>query len=139
MCIRDSVLLWADTLIPQDQVQPKYRRDDPPFTMSADCTQIILNADEVPTAAIASGLVVTVALQPTVVATVLPDFLKASYLPALRYGTLFRLMRMGSKKPWSDRELSVDYESRWHQELNFAAFQGDVGNNRKPLRVTKWG
>lgn len=136
-------LLWVDKEAPDssatnsDQL-PKYRRDEPPFTLSADMATLTLATDEIPTAAVTGGLVVIAALKPTAFTAVLPDFLLVQYSEAIRHGTLSRLMRMG-KKPWGDRPLAADYESRWNSALNFAAYQGQVGNNKKPLRVRKWG
>lgn len=114
----------------------KYVPNEPPFSLSADLTQITLV--EVPTAAVVGGLEITAALKPTAFAATLPDFLKAQYSEAIRFGVLSRLMAMG-KKPWTDRELAMAYDSRWSSQLNFAAYQATVGNTREPLRVTKWG
>lgn len=139
----NNELLWVDKEAPNSNATksnklPKYRRDDPPFTLSADMAAITLIDDEIPTATVTGGLVVIAALKPTAAAAVLPDFLLVEYSDAIQHGTLYRLMRMG-KKPWGDRPLAADYESRWNSDLNFAAYQGQVGNNKKSLRVRKWG
>lgn len=136
----NSVLLWADTDREQpeaDATEPKYLRNEPPFTLSNDLLEITLMADEVPTAAVVAGLKVVGAMKPTVSATTLPDFLLSQYSAALRYGTLARLMVMG-KKPWTDRVLATAYMEEWHKALNFAAYQVQVGNTRERLRVKKW-
>lgn len=134
-----SELLWVDTDRQTDGDEPKYQRGEPPFTQSTDLSQITLITDEVPAASLAGGLVVTVALRPTDTAATLPDFLLTEYLEAIRLGTLSRLMRMGGKKPWSDRVLAADYDTRFNALVNHAAYQGSVGNTRKSLRVKKWG
>ena len=135
----NGVLLWRDRETEKADstaVEPKYGVTAPPFDLSADLTQLTLHADEVPTAAVTGGLVVTAALAPTATAATVSDFLLTQYSEALRYGTLSRLMLM-AKKPWTDRPLAGVYEQRWHEALNFAAYQAGVGNTRRLLRVRK--
>lgn len=115
---------------------PKYRPNQPPFTLSADLTELTLL--EVPTAAVVGGLVIKAALKPTVAATTLPDFLKAQHSEAFRHGVLSRLMAMG-RKPWTDRDLAMVYDTLWNGAVNFAAYQATVGNTREPQRTKKWG
>jgi hypothetical protein len=138
----NDILLWRHSAIERAATDsedlPKYDIDETPFTLDANLTTITLAADEIPTAAVTGGLAVTAALKPTAAAANLPDFLLVHHSEAIRHGTLQRLMRM-AKKPWTDRPLAVDYESRWHSALNFAAYQAQVGYTRRPLRVTKHG
>jgi len=115
---------------------PKYRPNQPPFTLSADLTELTLL--EVPAAAVVGGLVIKAALKPTVAATTLPDFLKAQHSEAFRHGVLSRLMAMG-RKPWTDRDLAMVYDTLWNGAVNFAAYQATVGNTREPQRTKKWG
>lgn len=129
-----GVLLWVD----EHDADCKYNKYEPPFTLSADMAQITLDPPEVPAGSVVNEMVVIAALKPTNSAATLPDFLLKQYSEAIRFGTLSRLMRM-AKKPWTDRELAFNYESRWNAERNFAAYQGAVGNNRRPLRVRNWG
>lgn len=117
---------------------PTYRRDQPPFELSPDLDLITLHRDLVPTGDIENGLKVVGSMKPTQGATKLPDFLKSQYSEAIRFGVLSRLMVMG-KKPWTDLALAGLYDGRWHGELNFAAYQVQVGNTRAQLRVKKWG
>jgi hypothetical protein len=133
-----DVLLWKDRPVGECDDESKYRPDEPPFTLSADLTTLTLATDEVPTASLVGGLVITAALKPTAVAATLPDFLLSQWSEAIRAGVLSRLMVMG-KKPWTDRELAGFYASTWNSQLNKAAYQGQVGNTRKQLRVRKWG
>jgi hypothetical protein len=114
--------------------QPKYGITDPPFDLNDNLTQITLHADEVPAESVAGGLLVSASLTPTATAATLPDFLLGQYSEALRHGTLARLMLM-PKKPWTDRALAGAYEGLWQEALNFAAYQAQVGNTRRPLRV----
>lgn len=135
----NSELLWADTdrdSLSDSDIAPKYVRNEPPFTLSGDLTQITLITDEVPMASLASGMLATAALQPDVDATTLPDFLRNVHSEAIRFGVLSRLMLMG-KKPWGDRPLATEYANKWHSELNFAAYQTTVGNTREHLRTRK--
>ena len=130
-------LLWID-VEPKDDEDPTYTRNNAPFSLSNDLTQITLITEEIPEASVTDGLAMTAALQPTNAATTLPDFLLNQYVEAMRMGILYRLMLM-PKKPWGDRALAMDYESRFNALVNHAAYQGDVGNTRKPLRVKSWG
>lgn len=137
----NSELIWEDTDREQkaaDSLEPKYVRNEPPFTLSPDLLEITLMTDEVPTAAVAGGMVIVGAMKPTARATRLPDFIKGQYSDAMRWGTLARLMVM-AKKPWTDRALASAYLSMWNGALNFAAYQAQVGNTREKLRVKKWG
>lgn len=137
----NSELLWrdsdADVIGDTQSADPKYLRDEPPFTLIDTLATITLVTDEVPTASVTAGLTVIAALKPTATAATLPDFLFTQYSDAMRYGTLSRLMVMG-KKPWGDRPLAIAYDGRYQSALNFAAYQAAVGNSRKPLRVKKW-
>ena len=131
-------LLWADVESDDDtRIRPKYGRHEPPYTLSSDLLQIVLAADEVPTAALASGLVLVAALKPTAAASDIPDFILNQYSEAIRCGVLSRMLFM-SKKPWSDPGLAGVYAKKWAQEMTFAAFQGRRGSTRAPLRVKKW-
>lgn len=133
-----DVLLWKDRQVKEGDDEPKYNPSEPPFTLSADLTTLTLATDEVPTASLVGGLVITAALKPTAAAANLPDFLRSQWSDAIRAGVLSRLMVMG-RKPWTDRELAGIYASTWNTQLNKAANQGQVGNTRKQLRVRKWG
>lgn len=119
-------------------VYPRYRPDEPPFSLSMDLLEITLDAALVPSAALLGGLQVTGAMKPPINATALPDFLLTQYSEAMRFGTLGRLMVMGGK-PWSNPALAMGYLSRYEQELAFAAYQGQVGNTRQILRVRPAG
>lgn len=138
----NGILLWRHSdhnrAGTDSEVDPKYGIDEPPFTFDENLTTITLATDEIPDAAEVGGLVVEAALKPTADAATLPDFLLTQHSEAIRYGTLSRLMMM-SKKPWTDRPLAAEYSQRWHSELNFAAYQAQVGNTRQPLRVKKYG
>lgn len=135
----NSVLLWDDTDLRQPghlATEPKYVRNKPPFTLTPDLAQLTLMTDEVPTASTTGGLVLTGCMRPTITATSLPDFLRNQYSEALRHGTLARLMAMG-KKPWTNLTLAAVYQQAYMQESNFSAYQAQVGNTRKHLRVKK--
>jgi hypothetical protein len=129
--------LWIDSDKTDGSNAPQYQRNDPPFSMSADLTQIVLVEDEVPSASLVAGLEITAALKPTASAATLPDFLMSQYSEAIRHGALSRFMVM--KKPWRDLQLATYYGGRWESALNFAAYQGQVGNTRQHLRVKQWG
>ena len=136
----NSLLLWRLSRRERadwSELCPKYDLDEPPFVLSAGLTTITLDRDEIPTASVVGGLVVEATLTPTPTAATLPDFLLSKYSEAIRYGTLSRLMKM--KKPWGDRPLAMDYQTRWNQALNFGGYQAEVGNTRRPLRTKKAG
>lgn len=135
----NSTLLWDDTWNPDTPGDvPKYDRSEPPFSLSNDGTELTLIDDEIPSAAVADGFAITAALRPKFTATVLPDFLKTEHLEAMRTGTLARLMVMG-KKPWTAREQAQKYLSDFTVLKGRAAFNAQVGNTKKRLRVRKWG
>lgn len=135
----NGVLLWDPAWTPDSAgVTPKYAADQPPFTVSADLSEITLTDEEVPTAAQAGGLAIDGAMTLKAGAQQLPDFLFTIHFAAIRAGVLARMMRMG-KKPWTDRELSNFYETEYQAGLAFAANVAQRGNTRAPLRVRKWG
>lgn len=138
----NDILLWRLTdrkpSGTDSETEPTYGIDEPPFTLDENLTQIVLATDEIPAAAVTGGLAVEAALKPTAAAATLPDFLLTQCSEALRYGTLSRLMLM-AKKPWTDRPLATEYGQRWNAALNFAAYQAQVGNTRRPLRTKNWG
>lgn len=136
----NSILLWTETdreQYSQLAIDPKYARNEPPFSLSPDLLEITLIDDEVPSASVTAGLQVVGAMKPSQKAASLPDFLLSQYSEALRFGTLSRLLAMGNK-PWSDRQLASGYMGEWNKALNFAAYQVQTGNTRAPLRVRKW-
>ncbi len=133
----NGIFLWADTDTPDTSKPPKYARSEPPFTLSADLATLTLKADEVPAGAVVGGLALTGVLSPTAATSVIPDFIKAQYSDAIRFGVLSRMMVMG-KKPWTDRELAVNYMTRWTSEKSFATVKAQTGTTRAPLRVKKW-
>lgn len=134
-------LLWEDSERSegrgrQDRVAPKYQRNEAPFQLSADLKTLTLLGDEVPTADLLAGLVLKASIKPELDAELLPAFMRSQESEAIRFGVLYRLMRM-AKKPWTDRELSSDYETRYNQLTNFAAYKAQVGNTREHLRTRK--
>lgn len=129
-------LLWSD--VDSSDEEAKYQRNCPPFTVSPDLLEVTLAEDEVPSADATGGLVLVGALQPSIKASTLPDFLLSVNSEAMRLGTLARLMVMGNK-PWTDRVLATDYRAQYQQLIGFASYQSSVSNTRQPLRVTKWG
>lgn len=139
--IVNGVILWRHQdrkpAATDTEVEPKYTVDEPPFTLDHNLAILTMATDEIPTAAVTGGLVVEAALKPIEACTTIPAFLFTQYSEALRYGTLARLMKM--KKPWGDRPLALDYESRWHSALNLAAYQAQVGNTRRTLRTKPHG
>lgn len=143
----DSVLLWNDSWHdplhralwgerPDDA--PKYRRNDPPFTMNPENTEFTLISDELPGADGSDNIALIAALKPSFTATTLPDLLKFELLEGLRAGTLARLMRMGGK-PWTDRELASFYALEYGRLCGMVASHAQGGNTKQRLRVRKAG
>jgi hypothetical protein len=110
------------------QEQPRFPVGKPPFSVSQDREQITLI--EPPT----GDLSIVGTMRPTLDATVLPDVLYLQTLEAVRMGVLSRLLRMGGK-PWTDRDLAVDYETSYNTALNAAASDAAQGNTRSMLRT----
>lgn len=139
--VANGTLLWTDTDFKTEastDATPKYQREDPPFFLTPDLLTITLADNEVPTADVVGGLVLTGVLRPSRTATTLPDFLLSQYSDAMRVGTLAKLLVMGDR-PWTDRSMAAVYLSDYQRILSFAAYQGAIGNTRKHLRVKKWG
>ncbi len=133
-------LLWRDAdavATAQSSERPEYRRDDPPFVLSADLTALELLGTEIPTATVAGALNVAVTLQPTATAAELPDFLLSRYRDLMRVAVLGRLLAMGGV-PWTDRPLAAAYRTEYQQLIAYAAYQGAVGSTGRALRVRKW-
>lgn len=137
-----TTLLWQDKEVDDrgcsTSASPRYMRDEPPFTLSPDLLELTLIAAEVPTADLVAGMTGEAALKPALGTTMLPDFLKSQHSETMRFGVLSRLKVMGGVK-WMDRPLAAEYRTEWIKALNLAAYQGQVGNTRRPLRVRKWG
>ena len=133
-------LLWVRDEMYLNQASvftyPAYRRNEPPFTLSDDLLNITLTAYEL--AGSTGALTLLGACKPVRTTPDLPDLLMSQYSDAIRYGTLSRLMIMG-KKPWTDRELAAKYMNDWKSEVNYAAYQVQVGNTNAPLRVQMVG
>lgn len=141
----DSDLLWDDRWTPDSPTQdsldadlPKYRRDKPPFTLNNLNTELVLIEDEIPSASGTDNIAITAALKPGFSATVLPDFLKFEHMEAMRCGVLSRLMRMGNK-PWTDRQLAVEYGNDYDRLCLAAATSAQQGNTKQRLRTRKAG
>lgn len=129
---------WREHEYPQNEAVPKYKPNEPPFTMNLENTEFTLIEDEIPTATTAGAIELTAALKPAFSATQLPAVLKTEHTEAMRTGTLARLMRMGNK-PWTDRPLSGEYQDEYTRLVIHAAGNAQRGNTRGPLRTRKTG
>lgn len=134
-----DVVLYDDSWF-QDSAgdQPKYGRYEPPFTLSADMTQIILADDEVPTADADEAIMITGSWMPKQGATQLSDPLYLVHSDVIKAGVLSTLMAMANK-PWSAPAQSVLYGQAYASRSQFAATTAQRGNTRAPLRTRKWG
>lgn len=128
----NAELQWALVDPPCDDDQPRFRSDQPPFSINGDGNQITLT--EQPTGVIQ----ITASLRPTNTAATLPDLLYTQELEAMRTGTLARLLVMRNQ-PWTDREAAVFYAGEYTRRTSFAASKATGGNTRKPLRTRTWG
>lgn len=107
---------------------PRYRADQPPFTLSSAGDELTFTVSMTGTATLLGSI------RPTLDATQLPDFMLTTQLEPLRMGTLSRLMAMGGK-PWTDRDLASVYGTEWGAWLNLRAMQAASGNTRSMLRT----
>ena len=71
-----------------------------------------------PTTSITDGLVCNVMLRPTVGSTGLESWFFDRYYEAINAYGKFYLLRMDSKKPWTDPNRAKDYESEYRDYLN---------------------
>lgn len=140
-------LMWEDQEFryPTDRrrldrlvVRPRYNRDEPPFTLSPNLDQITLIKDLTPGVSLVGGLKIEGIMRPTRASTSVPDILLDQFSEAMRTGVLHRLMVMGNQ-PWTNVPLGKEYRAQWFQHRGFAAYEGQVGNTRRHLRVKKWG
>lgn len=138
----NGIILWDDKSSENRKAlslvdRPKYQRDDPPFELSIDLKQITLLGVEVPTTSQVKGLKIEGSMKPKHNATQLPDFFASTHLETIRVGVLSRLMFM--KKPWGDVGQANFYTAQYNKNVALAAYNGQVGNTNRPLRVKKWG
>lgn len=89
-------------------------RNTPKYFTQVDTEQIILAA--VPEASIASGLTLTLALQPAQNSTGMPKWIVNQYLYVLADGAMARLMLMPNK-PWTDLATGQDRRSKFEAAI----------------------
>lgn len=128
----NDVLQWAAMDPPEDQEQPQYPAERPPFSINSDGDQITL--EEQPD----GDIVVSGSMRPSLAATTLPDLLLNEYLEAIRAGTLARLQVIPGK-PWTNAQLGMFNAGEYQRLCNSAANRAATGNTRRPLRTRKWG
>lgn len=80
------------------------------------------------------GLVVTVAIAPTRVATTVPDWILERWVDAIKYRTLAR-MYLQLKKPWSDPQLAIKMNQMYETEAGIGDREKSQDFTRKRLRV----
>ena len=71
-----------------------------------------------------SILNVYASLIPATTSAILPNYTYTQHVDGLMYGTLSRLYAM-KKRPWSDKELAVDFEKKYRREILMAR---DIAN-----------
>lgn len=89
----------------------------------------------VPTGNLVDGLVVTVALAPSVTSTGAPDWLMTQYRYALAEGAIAHLMLMPGK-PWTDIQGAIDRRARFDEHIGNARAVGEVGAQAGVIRTT---
>lgn len=135
LTVDDDVLYDAEWTRESHRDEPTYHLS-PPFELNGDGTQLTFIEDETPAEASADGLVIHAALKPKFGATFLPDLLLTVHLEAFRKAVLSRLMLM-PKKPWSNPELAMHYDSQAAGLAALSATNARRGNTRAPLRTRK--
>ena len=117
---------------------PKYRKDNPPFSISADLTQLTLIDDEIPSADAVGSILITGSMKPAMDATSLPDWLYVVHARTLKSAVLSALMAQAGK-PWSAPAQSGLYAADYASRLQFAATNAQTGNTRRVLRTRQSG
>lgn len=108
-------------------------RKTPKYFTQVDTEQIILAA--VPEASIASGLTLTLALQPAQNSSGMPKWIVNQYLYALADGAIARLMLMPGK-PWTDLVTGQDKRSKFDAAIANARASAVSALGRAATRVS---
>ncbi|MDB5730692.1 MAG: hypothetical protein JWQ03_587 [Variovorax sp.] len=123
-----QVLQWCATEDPQNpEDHPRFTADEPPFILDAAGETVIFEVQP------HGDIDILAALRPSLAAITLPNILLTHHIEMVKRGVHSRLMRMGGK-PWTDRDLAVDYGHDYDAFLNHAAMTADNGNTRALLR-----
>jgi len=107
-------------------------RRTPKYFTQVDTEQVILAG--VPDANIASGLTLTLALQPSQSSTGLPKWIATQYLYDLADGAISRLMLMPNK-PWTDLQNGADRRAKFDAAIANARANAVSALGRAPTRT----
>lgn len=103
----------------------------PDFAIVYSSTQIGLR--KVPDAS--GTLDVSLALRPSLTATIYPDDLHNLYQDRIAAGALAKLYAT-PKKPWSEPNLVLDCRNRFEEGIRMAEYRADRGSSNAPARST---
>lgn len=88
-----------------------------------------------PPDSIASGLVVEVALRPTVASTTCPDWLLEDFQEAISHGAKGRLFAM-KRKPWTDAQLARFHMAEFNSWCGVGGARASQSRTRVPLHTS---
>lgn len=88
-----------------------------------------------PASGVTDGLVVTLALAPSIAATTVPDWLLSQHHYAIAHGAKHALFSM-QRKPWTNAILAEFHGSKFEIAKGRADTSAAKGNTRAPLRVS---
>lgn len=122
---------WLDKELPtwrSDSAQPKY------YTQ-LDTEQILLAP--IPDSTIAGGLVLTIALKPSIASTSFPKWIASKYLYDIANGAAANLMLM-SGKPWADPQNGAYRKSLFDQAISAANASSAKALGRGAIRTAAY-
>ncbi len=108
-------------------------QDTPRYFAQVDTEQVILA--KVPSSTVTAGLVLTVAVQPSVNSTGIPKWIASKYLDEITSGALARLLLMPGQ-PWTDMALGKDHEGKFKAGIANARADIVAGLNSAPTRTS---
>lgn len=116
-----------------DENVKNWRKDTgfPRFFTAVDTAQVILAV--VPSVNIASGISMTLAVNPDDRSSDFPSWIATKYLDEIVAGAVSRLMLI-PKKDWSDANLGADYRKQFHTGISTARESVISSFGRAPAR-----
>lgn len=120
---------WLDSNVPRWRTQAA----TPEYFTQTEPQQLILAP--LPSSTLASGLTLTVGLQPSQSAVGFPQWIFDQFLYVLADGAISKLMLM-SDKPWTDMQNGADRRARFESATSGARTSADSSLGRATSRVT---
>lgn len=121
-----------------DENMPKWRTDtaqEPAYFTQVDMDQVIVTPIPTSSSTEATGIALTLALQPSQKSTNFPKWIATRYLYDIVDGALAYLMMIPGVA-WSDPKMAMFYDSRFKDAIANARADSVMGLGRAPIRTT---